>query len=92
MASDAVAGEKWVRAGLGSRGGSCDCSRDGRGNVLDNMNGNGYAVLGTIGYSDVEGIDFVPTPTGLPVPELATALLPGGGLIGLSVLRKTSNE
>lgn len=48
-----------------------------------NTDSDGYTVLGPVGFNDIEGIDFVPTPTGLPVPEPTTALLLSIGLAGL---------
>ena len=48
---------------------------------------DGYTNLGGVGFNDIEGIDFVPTPTGLPVPEPTTALLLGLGLYALSAGR-----
>lgn len=47
--------------------------------------GNGYTDLGGVGFNDIEGIDFVPTPSGLPIPEPSTALLL---TIGLSILAR----
>ena len=49
-----------------------------------NTSGDGYTDLGPIGFNDVEGLSFVPTDTGLPVPEPGSALLLGLGLMGLS--------
>ena len=49
---------------------------------------NGYSDLGSVGFNDIEGIDFVPTRTGLPVvPEPSTLSLIGLGLCAFSVGR-----
>ena len=49
---------------------------------------DGFTNLGGVEFNDLEGIDFVPTPTGLPVPEPSSCLL---ALLGLLAggLRRT---
>ena len=51
-----------------------------------NTASDGFTDLGGVGFNDVEGFDFVPTPTGLPeVPEPSTWLLTLFGLLLLGV-------
>lgn len=55
-----------------------------------NTSSNGYTTLGAIGFNDVEGIDFVPTISGLPegVPDTgSTAALLGVAVAVLAVAR-----
>ena len=53
-----------------------------------NTASDGFTDLGGVGFNDIEGIDFVPTPTGLPdVPEPSTWLLTLLGLLLLGVRR-----
>ena len=55
-----------------------------------NTSSNGYTTLGAIGFNDVEGIDFVPTISGLPqgVPDTgSTAALFGLGVAALAFAR-----
>ena len=52
-----------------------------------NTPSNGFTDLGGVGFNDIEGVDFVPTPTGPPVPEPATWLLTLLGLLLRSVRR-----
>jgi len=52
---------------------------------------NGYTTLGGIGFNDVEGIDFVPTISGLPegVPDTgSTAAFLGVGVVALAFARR----
>jgi hypothetical protein len=44
---------------------------------------DGFVDLGGVGFNDIEGTDFVPTPTGLPVPEPGSGTLFGLGLAAL---------
>ena len=56
-----------------------------------NTSSNDYTTLGVIGFNDVEGIDFVPTISGLPegVPDTgSTAALLGTGLAALVFARR----
>ena len=56
-----------------------------------NTSSNGYTTLGGIGFNDVEGIDFVPTISGLPegVPDTgSTAALLGVGVAALAFARR----
>ena len=56
-----------------------------------NTSSNGYTTLGGIGFNDVEGIDFVPTISGLPegVPDTgSTAALLGAGVAALAFARR----
>ena len=56
-----------------------------------NTSSNGYTTLGAIGFNDVEGIDFVPTISGLPegVPDTdSTAALLGAGVVALAFARR----
>ena len=56
-----------------------------------NPSSNGYTTLGGIGFNDVEGIDFVPTISGLPegVPDTgSTAALLGVGVAALAFARR----
>ena len=47
-----------------------------------NTTSDGFTNLGGVGFNDIEGIDFVPTLTGQPIPEPATfSLLTLGGLM-----------
>ena len=47
-----------------------------------NTTSNGFTNLGGVGFNDIEGIDFVPTLTGLPtIPEPSTGLLTLLGLL-----------
>ena len=49
-----------------------------------NPAGDGFTNLGGLGFNDIEGTDFVPTLTGLPVPEPSALVLVTVGLIGLA--------
>ena len=53
-----------------------------------NIASDGFTDLGGVQFNDLEGIDFVPTPTGLPVPEPSTALLLCLGLMALATGRR----
>ena len=53
-----------------------------------NIDSDGFTDLGGVQFNDLEGIDFVPTPTGLPVPEPSTALLLCLGLMALATGRR----
>jgi hypothetical protein len=53
-----------------------------------NTASDGFTDLGGVQFNDIEGIDFVPTPTGLPVPEPSTALLLCLGLMALATGRR----
>jgi len=52
-----------------------------------NIDSDGFIDLGGVGFNDIEGIDFVPTRTGLPIPEPSTLLLLSIGLLFLSTRR-----
>jgi outer membrane protein assembly factor BamB len=51
--------------------------------TLDPTDGAATSV-GATGFSNVSGLTFVDVPEGEPIPEPATALLLGGGLLGLA--------
>ena len=53
-----------------------------------NTASDGFTDLGGVQFNDLEGIDFVPTPTGLPVPEPSTTLLLCLGLMALATGRR----
>ena len=56
-----------------------------------NTSSNGYTTLGGIGFNDVEGIDFVPTISGLPegVPDTgSTVAILGAGVVALAFARR----
>ena len=58
-----------------------------------NTASNGFTDLGGVGFNDVEGIDFVPTPTGLPeVPEPSAWLLTLFGLLLLGARGKVRSR
>ena len=53
-----------------------------------NTASDGFTDLGGVGFNDIEGIDFVPTPTGQPVvPEPSTGLLTLLGLLLCGIRR-----
>jgi len=61
-------------------------SDDSNSLFLLNTASDGFTNLGGVGFNDIEGLDFVPTSTGLPaVPEPATWLLTLFGLLMLGV-------
>jgi outer membrane protein assembly factor BamB len=51
--------------------------------TLDPKNASA-SLVGATGFSNVSGLAFVDVPEGEPIPEPATALLLGGGLLGVA--------
>lgn len=53
---------------------------------------DGFVDLGGVGFNDIEGTDFVPTPTGLPVPEPGAGMLFVLGLAALQVRGRAASQ
>jgi len=51
-----------------------------------NPSSDGFLDLGGVGFNDIEGTDFVPTLTGLPVPEPSALVLVAVGILELAFL------